>query len=41
MRAVGEFEVKLQPLDTYVTGIDGANFGRMSIDKIFKGDLTA
>jgi len=41
MHAVGEFEVNLQPLDTYATGIDGTNFGRMSIDKIFKGDLTA
>jgi len=41
MRAVGEFEVNLQPLDTYATGIDGANFGRISIDKTFKGDLTA
>ncbi len=41
MQAIGEFEVNLQPLDTYATGEDEINLGRMSIDKIFNGDLTA
>ncbi len=41
MQATGEFEVNLQPLDTYATGEDEINLGRMSIDKIFSGDLTA
>jgi len=41
MRAMGEFEVNLQPLESYATGDDGINFGRMSIDKTFSGDLAA
>ena len=41
MQATGEFEVNLQPLDTYTTGDDGINLGRMSIDKTFNGDLIA
>ena len=41
MQAKGEFEVNLQPLDTYATGDDGILLGRMSIDKTFNGDLTA
>ena len=41
MQITGEFEVKLQPLDTFATGVEGTNLGRMSIDKTFQGDLEA
>lgn len=41
MKASGEFEVKINPMDTYVKGEDGIKLGRMSIDKSFKGDLEA
>lgn len=41
MKASGTFEVKLQPLNSHATGEAGATLGRMSIDKIFKGDLEA
>lgn len=40
MRASGTFEVKLAPLDPYNRDADAA-LGRMSIDKIFEGDLRA
>jgi hypothetical protein len=39
-RASGTFEVKLNPLPTH-NGAEGANLGRMSIDKRFRGDLDA
>jgi hypothetical protein len=39
MIATGEFEVTLHPLDSYATGSEGTNLGRMSIDKTFQGDL--
>lgn len=38
MRATGSFEVKLNPLDIY-SDSDEAKIGRMSIDKVFEGDL--
>jgi hypothetical protein len=41
MKITGNFEVKLSPLDFYAQGLDGVNFGRMSIDKQFKGALEA
>ncbi|MCA9991696.1 MAG: DUF3224 domain-containing protein [Anaerolineales bacterium] len=41
MRATGEFEVNLQPLDSYAQGSEGIRLGRMSIDKQFHGDLVA
>jgi len=41
MKATGEFEVHLVPLDPYTMGSDGNTIGRMSIDKTFRGDLTA
>ncbi len=41
MQAKGTFEVKLQPLASYAQGADDINLGRMSIDKIFSGDLSA
>ncbi len=41
MNITGEFEVSLQPQKTYSTGNDGIKLGRMSIDKTFKGDLSA
>ena len=40
MHATGPFEVKLNALDPYNRN-DGANLGRMSIDKAFHGDLEA
>lgn len=39
-RASGTFEVKLSPLPTHDSA-EGANLGRMSIDKRFRGDLDA
>ena len=41
MKATGNFEVTLNPLDTFAKGLDEINLGRMSIDKIFQGDLDA
>ncbi|MGI1678723.1 MAG: DUF3224 domain-containing protein [Cellvibrionaceae bacterium] len=41
MNITGEFEVKLQPQETYAEGKDGIQLGRMSINKTFKGDLNA
>lgn len=41
MKATGEFEVHLVPLDPYTKGSNGNTIGRMSIEKTFKGDLTA
>ncbi|MCP4420123.1 MAG: DUF3224 domain-containing protein [Chloroflexi bacterium] len=41
MQAIGEFEVNLQPLDSYAKGSEGVALGRMSIDKTFQGDLAA
>ncbi len=40
MRARGEFEVNLAALSTYNSDTD-AQLGRMSLDKIFRGDLQA
>ena len=39
MQAKGEFEVKMQPLETYAKGGGGVTLGRLSIDKTFHGDL--
>lgn len=41
MKASGEFEVNLEPLDHYMQGNNGIHLGRMSIDKTFSGDLAA
>ena len=41
MKASGEFQVKLQPMDCYAKGSEGINIGRMFIDKTFSGDLVA
>lgn len=41
MQATGEFEVNLQPLDSFAQGGEGIQLGRMSIDKRFRGDLVA
>lgn len=40
MRASGTFEVKLAPIEPYNRTPD-AGLGRMSIDKVFEGDLQA
>lgn len=41
MQAKGEFEVNLQPLDSFAKGSEGISLARMSIDKTFRGDLAA
>ena len=41
MKISGTFEVKMQPLDYSGESKDGAQLGRMSIDKTFYGDLAA
>ncbi|WP_417602601.1 DUF3224 domain-containing protein [Owenweeksia hongkongensis] len=41
MKATGSFEVKMTPLDFSLQASDGAQLGRMSIDKTFHGDLSA
>ena len=41
MRATGDFEVHLNPLDPYAQGQDGIRLGRFSLDKTFRGDLEA
>jgi len=41
MKASGESEVKLVPLEAYTAGGHGNQLGQMSIDKIFHGDLDA
>ncbi len=41
MKAAGKFEVSLNTLDSYSQGRDGIDLGRMSIDKIFMGELDA
>lgn len=41
MKASGEFEVNLEPLDAYHQGGDGVNFGRLALDKTYQGDLAA
>ncbi len=40
MNASGTFEVDLQPLEPHPKGREGVNLGRMSIDKVFTGDLS-
>ena len=41
MQAKGEFEVNLQPLDSFAEGGEGINQGRRAIEKTFHGDLEA
>lgn len=41
MKVSGEFQVKLQPMDSYAKGAEGINLGRMSIEKTFSGALEA
>jgi hypothetical protein len=41
MTISGKFDVKLTPLDTFASGKNGVNLGRMSIEKTFHGDLAA
>lgn len=40
MKAAGEFQVELKPLEAYAQGSVGITLGRMSIDKTFSGDLS-
>lgn len=41
MNISGTFQIKLQPIDFSTQGQDGINFGRLSIDKTFSGELEA
>ncbi len=41
MLAKGKFEVTLRPLDPYTSGSETVPIARLSIDKIFAGDLAA
>lgn len=41
MKISGKFDVALEPMETYATGVEGSNLGRMSINKTFHGDLSA
>ncbi|AWF81596.1 DUF3224 domain-containing protein [Microbulbifer sp. A4B17] len=41
MKISGMFEVTVKPMDPYSRGVDGASLGRMSINKIFYGELSA
>lgn len=41
MKITGKFDVKLNPMECFAEGVEGARLGRMSIDKIFHGALSA
>ena len=41
MKIRGEFDVKLEPMDPYTRGSENIKLGRMAIQKVFKGDLSA
>lgn len=41
MKISGEFEVSMNPLNSYAEAQGGVSFGHMSIDKVFKGELDA
>ncbi|RUO81226.1 DUF3224 domain-containing protein [Idiomarina tyrosinivorans] len=41
MKISGQFDVKLNPLDTFTKGRDTIKLGRMAIEKVFHGELTA
>jgi hypothetical protein len=41
MKVSGTFEVNLQPLASFAGGGDGIKLGRMSIEKTFRGELSA
>ncbi|WP_444957531.1 DUF3224 domain-containing protein [Microbulbifer sp. ZKSA002] len=40
MKISGKFEVTVKPMDPYAKGSEGNNLGRMSINKVFYGDLS-
>ena len=41
MKATGTFSVDLKPLDGFTHGVGGNNLARMSIEKVFQGELDA
>lgn len=41
MRISGEFEVKLEPINSHAKGTDNIALGRMAITKTFTGELAA
>lgn len=41
MKATGTFDLTLNPLPAYAEGENGITLGRMSIDKVFHGELEA
>ncbi|WP_413665625.1 DUF3224 domain-containing protein [Microbulbifer sp. ANSA003] len=40
MKISGKFEVTVKPMDPYAKGSEGNSLGRMSINKVFYGDLS-
>ena len=40
MTVTGPFNVEMKPLETYTSKSDGADLGRMSIDKTYEGALS-
>lgn len=41
LKVSGTFEAVLEPMNTHATGMHGVTLARMSIDKIFQGELEA
>ncbi|MEJ2763023.1 DUF3224 domain-containing protein [Photobacterium sp. MCCC 1A19761] len=41
MKITGKFDVALEPMETFAKGVEGSNLGRMSISKVFHGELSA
>jgi hypothetical protein len=41
VKIAGQFEVKLHAQQATFEGVDGVNVGRMSLSKVFSGDLAA
>ncbi|WP_445361984.1 DUF3224 domain-containing protein [Microbulbifer sp. EKSA005] len=40
MKISGKFEVTVKPMDPYAKGSEGNSLGRMSVNKVFYGDLS-
>ena len=41
MKISGKFNLEMKPIETYANSMDGIKLGKMSIDKVFLGDLLA
>ncbi len=40
MNITGKFDISLEPMESYSKGVEGVSLARMSIDKIFHGNLS-